>query len=79
MLTNTLSMESEIRRWPLRVSFQTVYYKSFQVVYFVSIAFGACVIIAAFCIDHDGIESKLTSGVAKKLQGTKGEEIVNSA
>jgi hypothetical protein len=34
---------------------------------------------SAFCIDHDGIESKLTSGVARKIQGTKGEEIVNNA
>jgi hypothetical protein len=46
MLTNTLSMESESRGWPFRASFQTVYYKSFQVVYFVSIAFGACAIIS---------------------------------
>jgi len=53
----------------------TAYFKSFQVVYYASIAFGACAIISAICVNGRLMESKMTSEIARKLQGSHIEEL----
>lgn len=47
------------------------YYKSFQMVYYASIAFGIASIIAALACSARGIDSTLTTHIARKLQGIK--------
>jgi uncharacterized membrane protein len=51
----------------------TAYEKSFKVIYLASLAFGACAIIAAFSVVSDQHDGMITSEIARKLQGVKGE------
>jgi hypothetical protein len=51
------------------VAVQLTYNKAFQVVYFVSIAFGTCAIIAALVIDPSKMAGKMTTDIICKLQG----------
>lgn len=48
---------------------QTAYYKSFQTVYFASIAFGGVAVISAFMMRGRVLDSTLTPEIARKLQG----------
>lgn len=53
---------------------QLAYNKAFLVVYLVSIAFGACAIIAALVIDPSKMAGKMTTNIARKLQGVGRKE-----
>lgn len=47
----------------------TAYYKSFQTVYYTSIAFGGVAIISACMMRSRILDSTLTTDIARKLQG----------
>ncbi|EXJ71824.1 uncharacterized protein A1O5_05634 [Cladophialophora psammophila CBS 110553] len=47
---------------------QKAYFKSFQTVYYASIAFGLVAIIGAICVKGKLMQEKLTSEIARKLQ-----------
>ena len=51
------------------VAAHTAYFKSFQIVYYVSIPFGVGAIIAAMLANGPKLEAKLTRDVARKMQG----------
>jgi heme A synthase len=56
------------------VAMQLAHSKTFQVVYLVSIAFGACAIIAALVIDPSKMADKMTTDIAQKFQGVGRKE-----
>jgi hypothetical protein len=51
--------------------------KSYQTVYFVSLAFGGCAIIAALVVDEKKMEAVMTTGIARKLQDIRGTQPIS--
>jgi type VI protein secretion system component VasA len=49
----------------------TAYEKSFQTIYLVTLAFGCCAIIASLLVDSEKLEEKMTTDIARKLQGVE--------
>ncbi|KAH0840981.1 siderophore iron transporter [Fonsecaea pedrosoi] len=52
----------------------TAFFKSFQMVYYSSIAFSFCAVIAALLVEDKLLEDAMTDRVARKLQGIKTEQ-----
>lgn len=55
--------------------------KSYQVLYYISIAFGLTITVAAICLDGRRAQSKLTPRIPRRLQdvGTKGSSDAEEA
>lgn len=47
----------------------TAYFRSFQTVYYTSVAFGAVAIIAALSTSGQGLDGKLTTDISRKIRG----------
>ncbi|KIW17683.1 hypothetical protein PV08_04878 [Exophiala spinifera] len=52
---------------------RTAFHKSFQVMFYVAIAFGIISIITAILLDGAALESKLTTSIHRRMQGIVGE------
>lgn len=56
------------------VAAHTAFFKSFQMVYYASIAFALCAVIAALLVKDNMLEDAMTDRVARKMQGIKTED-----
>ncbi|EXJ76265.1 uncharacterized protein A1O5_00773 [Cladophialophora psammophila CBS 110553] len=56
------------------VAAHTAFFKSFQVVYYTSIAFGVCAVIASLLVKNKSLEDAMTDRVERKMQGIKIEQ-----
>lgn len=51
----------------------TAYFKSFQVVYYTSIAFGLCAVLASLLVKGELLEEAMSDRIARKMQGVEAQ------
>lgn len=56
------------------IAIKISYEKTFSVIYLIAMAFGICATIAAFLLRGSALDNKLTTQVARKLQGIGRQE-----